>query len=202
MPYGLTYEKAFWHSPSLSSGVLTTFPSSYSPCFALVFWFCGAKVVKGADDQIPRCYFACFLPAGFPFCLILGQSRVFQKNARNYLVMSSWSFTFNSTGKIENPDGDASADEGNKKKLALQETEKRKKSHPPRDSGLVDKIQIHSYDSNNSLSQTPLLLQRRDREQRAADCQWTAIVSNRLPAYQALCDGNRQCAGGLLHPTL
>lgn len=49
-----------------------------------------------------------------------------------------------------------------KKKLALQETEKKEKSHPPRDSGLVDKIKIHSYDSNNSLSQTPLLLQCRD----------------------------------------
>jgi len=86
--------------------------------------------VKGADDQIPRCYFACFLPAAFPFCLILGQSWVFQKNARNYLVIRSWSFTLLSTGKIETPDGDASADEGNKKKLALQETEKRKNLIP------------------------------------------------------------------------
>ena len=34
------------------------------------FDFCGAKVVKGADDQIPPFYFACFLPAGFPFSLI------------------------------------------------------------------------------------------------------------------------------------
>ena len=44
--------------------------------------------------------------------------------------MRSLSFTLNGTGKIENPDGDASADEGNKKKLALQETEKRKNLIP------------------------------------------------------------------------
>ena len=74
MPYGFTYEKAFWHSPSLSSGVLANFPSSVSPCFALVFRFCGAKVVKGAADKIPPCYFACLLPADFPFSLMLGQS--------------------------------------------------------------------------------------------------------------------------------
>jgi len=46
------------------------------------------------------------------------------------LVIRSWSFTLLSTEKIENPDGDASADEGNKKKLALQETEKRKNLIP------------------------------------------------------------------------
>ena len=34
------------------------------------FDFCGAKVVKGADDKIPLLYFACFLPTGFPFSLI------------------------------------------------------------------------------------------------------------------------------------
>ena len=130
MPYGFTYEKALWHSPSLPSGVLANFPSSVSPCYASVFWFCGAKLVKGAADKIPPCYFACLLPAGFPFSLMLGESRVFWKNARNYLVIRSWSFTLLSTGKIENPDGDASADEGNKKKLALQKTEKRKNLIP------------------------------------------------------------------------
>ena len=36
----------------------------------LGFDFCGAKLVKGADDKIPILYFACFLPAGFPFSLI------------------------------------------------------------------------------------------------------------------------------------
>ena len=36
----------------------------------LGFDFCGAKLVKGADDKIPKLYFACFLPAGFPFSLI------------------------------------------------------------------------------------------------------------------------------------
>ena len=36
MPYGFTYEKALRFSPSVSSGVLATFPSSYCPCFALV----------------------------------------------------------------------------------------------------------------------------------------------------------------------
>ena len=68
-----------------------------SPSFLHLFFptspwfpdFGGAKVVKGADDKIPLFYFACLLPAGFPFSLILGESRVFQKNARNYLVMSS-----------------------------------------------------------------------------------------------------------------
>ena len=44
--------------------------------------------------------------------------------------MRSMSFTIDGTGKIENPDGDASADEGNKKKLALQEQEKRKNLIP------------------------------------------------------------------------
>ena len=37
MPYGFTYEKALWHSPSLPSGVLANFPSSVSPCYASVF---------------------------------------------------------------------------------------------------------------------------------------------------------------------
>ena len=45
--------------------------------------------------------------------------------------MRSLSFTIDGTGKIENPDGDASADEGNKKKLALQETEKNEKILSP-----------------------------------------------------------------------
>ena len=48
----------------------------------------GAEIVS-AYIWRGQYYFACFLPAGFPFCLILGQSRVFQKNARNYMVMSS-----------------------------------------------------------------------------------------------------------------
>ena len=51
---------------------------SASPIFIFIriglphlgFDFCGAKVVKGADDKIPLLYFACFLPAGFPFSLI------------------------------------------------------------------------------------------------------------------------------------
>ena len=36
----------------------------------LGFVFCGAKLVKGADDKIPLFYFACLLPAGFPLSLI------------------------------------------------------------------------------------------------------------------------------------
>jgi hypothetical protein len=64
------------------------------------------------------------------FPVTFGGKRVFRKNARNYWVMRSLSFTLNGTGKIENPEGDASADEGNKKKLALQEQEKRKNLIP------------------------------------------------------------------------
>ena len=58
------------------------------------------------------------------------RTELFGHSLLDYLVIRSWSFTLLSTGKIENPDGDASADEGNKKKLALQETEKRKNLIP------------------------------------------------------------------------
>ena len=133
MPWGVMSESSLWLSPLCSSGVRTFTVFIGVPVTtgnALAFDFCGAKVVKGADDQIPPCYFACFLPAAFPFSLITRRKRVFRKNARNYWVMRSLSFTLNGTGKIENPDGDASADEGIKKSLHSRSRRKGKISSP------------------------------------------------------------------------
>jgi len=92
--------------------------------------FCAAKIVKGADNKIPRCYFACFLPAGFPFSLT-GRESGYSKRKHEIIWLFALDLSlFNGIGKIENPDGDASADEENKKKFALQERRKGKISSP------------------------------------------------------------------------
>ena len=71
VPDGFTCEMALRFSSSFSSGVLhLSFVFIYFGLPHLGFDFCGAKVVKGAADKIPPFYFACFLPAGFPFSLI------------------------------------------------------------------------------------------------------------------------------------
>ena len=71
IPYGFTSERAFL-SFSVSyfwsaHRILFISSISTSPWF---LDFGGAKLVKGADDKIPMFYFACLLPAGFPFSLI------------------------------------------------------------------------------------------------------------------------------------
>ena len=71
VPDGFTYEKAFCLSSSLSLLECFTCFSLHPYSLPLLgFDFGGAKVVKGADDKIPLLYFACLLPAGFPFSLM------------------------------------------------------------------------------------------------------------------------------------
>ena len=77
MPYGFTYEKAFSFLRLSLLECFTFFSLHLYSLPHLGFDFYGAKVVKGADDKIPLFYFACFLPAGFPFSLMLGEKRVF-----------------------------------------------------------------------------------------------------------------------------
>ena len=122
------------------------------------------------------------------FPVTFGGKRVFRKNARNYWVMRSLSFTLNGTGKIENPDGDASADEGNKKKACTPGAGEKEKSHPPRDSGLVDKINFYK-----SMTETVVYPKHRFYFNVEAESISQEIASE-LPSYRIACEHIRRHA--------
>ena len=102
--------------------------------------------------------------------------------------MRSLSFTLNGTGKIENPDGDASADEGNKKKACTPGAGEKEKSHPPRDSGLVDKINFYK-----SMTETVVYPKHRFYFNVEAESISQEIASE-LPSYRIACEHIRRHA--------